>query len=200
MLIAVADVPRRRASLESLVAGMADGDLAVASWSVLAAAPAAAGGFRHLLALDPPPGGMADPLLRLTPSGHAAWGPDEVAFALAVWRAELELRPVLTETFRALRALAADGPAAELEAALTGGGTYPRSAGCCGRVLRILGELGLVDVDLDAPSCRVVEGVRSDLELSPSFRAYHGRFERIERALAGDLPAAPQAVPAARAS
>jgi hypothetical protein len=178
---------------------MAEGDLAVASWSVLAARPAVAGGFRHLLALDPPPGGIADPLLRLTPSGHAAWGPDEAAFAFAVWRAELELRPALTETFRALRALARGGSASELEDALRGGGSYPRNAGCCGRVLRILGELGLVDVDPAAPSCRVVEGVRSDLELSPSFRAYQGRFERIERALAGDLPAAPQAVPAARA-
>jgi hypothetical protein len=46
----------------------------------------------------------------------------------------------------------------------------------------------------------VVEGVRSDLELSPSFRAYRTRFERIEGALAGELPAATQAAPAARAS
>ncbi len=200
VLVAVADVPRRRASLESLVAGMAEGGLAVASWSALGASPGAVAGFRHLLALDPPPGGIADPLLRLAPGGHAAWGPDEVEFALAACRAELELRPALTEAFRALRALAPGAPAAELETALTGAGAYPRSAGCCGRVLRILGELGLVDVDLDAPSCRVVEGVRSDLELSPSFRAYHGRFEQIERALAGELPAAPQAAPAARAS
>jgi single-stranded-DNA-specific exonuclease len=200
VLVAVADVPRRRASLRALVAGMTEGGLAVISWSGLEAEPHLAAGFDHLLALDPPPGGMADPLVRLTPSGHAAWGPDEAAFALAVWRAELELRPALTEAFRALRSLAAGVPAAELEAALAGEGAYPRTPAACARVLRVLGELGLIDTDLDGPSCTVVEGVRSDLELSPAFRGYRTRFERIERALAGELPAAPQAAPAARVS
>jgi single-stranded-DNA-specific exonuclease len=200
VLVAVADVPRRRASLEAVVAGMAAAGLAVVSWSALEADPRWADGFEHLLALDPAPGGMADPLLRLAPSGHAAWGPDEAAFAIAAWRAELELRPGLTAVFRALRSLAAGAGALELEAALAGEGSYPRSPAACGRVLRVLGELGLVDVDLGAPSCTVVEGVRSDLELSPAFRAYRARFEQIERALAGELPAAPQAAPAARAS
>ncbi len=200
VLVAVADVPRRRASLEALVAGMAEGGLAVVSWSGLEAEPQLAAGFEHLLALDPPPGAMTDPLLRLAPSGHAAWGPGEAAFALAVWRAELELRGALTEMFRALRSLPERAPAAELEAALVGEGAYPRTPAACGRALRVLGELGLVDTDLDAPSCTVVDGVRSDLELSPSFRGYRTRFERIERALAGELPAAPQAAPAARAS
>jgi single-stranded-DNA-specific exonuclease len=193
VLVAVADVPRRRAGLELLVAGLAEGGLSVASWGTLEIEPGTAGGFQHLLALDPPPGGMADPLLRLASSGHAAWGPEEADFALAVWRAELALRPALSEAFRALRSLPAGAPTAELEAALAGGGPYPRSAACCGRVLRILGELGLVDTDLDGPSCKVVEGVRSDLELSPAFRAYRARLEGIERALAGELPAAPQA-------
>jgi single-stranded-DNA-specific exonuclease len=200
VLVTVADVPRRRASLEALVAGMAEGDLVVVSWSTLEADAQAAAGFGHLLALDPPPGGIADPLLRLAPSGHAAWGPDEAAFALAVWRAGLELRPALTEGFRALRAAARDASASELETALAGRGAYPRTPACCGRVLRVLVELGLVDVDFGGPSCAVVEGVRSDLELSPAFRAYRARFERIERALAGELPAAPQAAPVARAS
>jgi hypothetical protein len=201
VLVAVADLQRRRASLEALVAGMAGEEgLAVASWTALAADPALAAGFRHLLALDPPPGGMADPLLRLAPIGHAAWGPEEAAFALAVWRAELELRPALTETFRALRGLAARASAAELEAALAGTGAYPRSAHCCGRVLRVLAELGLVETQLDTPSCTVVEGVRSDLELSPAFRAYRTRCEKIQGALGGELPAAARALPAAQAS
>ena len=82
-------------------------------------------------------------------------------------RAELELRPALTAVFRALRSLAEGAGALDLEAALAGEGSYPRSAVGCGRVLRVLGELGLVDVDLGAPSCTVVEGVRSDLELHP---------------------------------
>ena len=201
VLVAVADLPRRRASLEALVASMAGADgLAVASWTALALDPAQAAGFRHLVALDPPPGGIADPLLRLAPSGHAGWGPDEAAFALAVWRAELELRPALTDTFRALRGLVARAPAAELETGLRGVGAYPRSPCCCGRVLRILGELGLVETELAEPRCTVVEGVRSDLELSPAYRAYRARFAVVEGALAGELPAAPRALPVARAS
>ncbi len=201
VLVAVADLPRRRASLETLVACMAGADgLAVASWSALALDRGIADGFRHLVALDPPPGGMPDPLLRLAASGHAGWGPEEAAFALAIWRAELELRPALTETFRALRALAAGAPAAELEAALRGEGAYPRSPVCCGRVLRVLGELGLVETAPDEPRCTVVEGVRSDLELSPAYRAYRARFARIERALTAELPDARHAMPAARAS
>jgi hypothetical protein len=67
-------------------------------------------------------------------------------------------------------------------------------------VLRVLTELGLVEARLDAPTCTVVEGVRSDLELSPAFRAYSTRFEQIQRALAGELPAAARPQPAAQAS
>ena len=201
VLVAVADVRRRRGSLQTVLAGMAgDAGLAVAPWAALAADPAMAAGFGHLLALDPPPGGLADPLLRLAPEGHAAWGPEEAAFALAVWRAELELRPALTETFRALRSLAPGASGAELEAALVGAGAYPRSAACCARVLRILGELGLVDTDLERPTCTVVEGVRSDLELSPAFRAYRARFEAIERALAPELAGVQPAPVVAQAS
>ncbi len=201
VLVAVADVARRRASLEAIVAGMAgDGGLAVASWSALALDPTAAAGFRHLVALDPPPRGMADPLLRLAPCGHAAWGPEEAAFALTIWRAELELRPALTDSFRALRGLAADASAAGLESALRGSGAYPRGPLCCGRVLRILGELGLAELALDEPRCTLVEGVRSDLELSPSYRAYRARCAGIERALAAELPAVARAAPVARAS
>ena len=63
VLVAVADVPRRRAGLEAVVAGLAGGPMPVTSWGALAAKPALAEGFDHLVALDPPPGGAADPLL-----------------------------------------------------------------------------------------------------------------------------------------
>jgi single-stranded-DNA-specific exonuclease len=186
MLVAVADVERRRASLEALVAGMApDFRLRVTSWSVLTAGSPPA--TNHLVALDPPPLGMADPALRLAPAAWAAWGPGEVEFAINVWRAELELRPALTDAFRALRALPPGASAEELEHALCGSGAYPRSPECCARVLRVLGELGLVEVALDEPRCRVIEGIRANLEHSPSYRAHRERLTRIEHALAGEL-------------
>jgi single-stranded-DNA-specific exonuclease len=189
VLVAVADVPRRRASLEKLVAGMAPGgSLDVASWGALAAGAAPVPADGHLLALDPPPGGMSDPLLRAPRAGYAAWGPAEAEFALHIWRAELDLRPALADTFRALRALAPDASAEELEEALCGSGAYPRGAECCARMLRILTEVRLVELMLDEPRCRVVEGVRTDLDLSPSYRTYKERLAGIGRALAAELP------------
>jgi hypothetical protein len=199
VLVAVADVERRRASLEALVAGMApDLRLRVASWSALAAGAAPA--VDNLVALDPPPLGLADSALRLAPASYAAWGPDEVEFALNVWRSELDLRPALADAFRALRALGPGASAEQLERAISGAGAYPRSPECCARMIRILGELGLVELAVDEPSCKVVEGVRANLEHSPSYRAYRGRLTRIEHALAAELPAKVQLDPVPRAA
>jgi single-stranded-DNA-specific exonuclease len=199
VLLAVADVARRRASLERLVAGIAPGlRLEVASWSALA--EAVPPGIDHLVALDPPPLGIGDPLLRGAPAGHAAWGPGEVEFALSVWRAELELRPSLTDVYRALRGLGAGASSEELAQALRGRGVYPRSAECCARILRVLVELGLVELALEEPRCMVVEGVRSDLQLSPLYRALRERLAEIERALATELPVGARAEPAVRAA
>ena len=202
VLVAVADVPRRRASLEALVAGMADGRprrrLLERARSRAAAAPRASStcwrsirrrarwpipccGWRRA---GTPRGDPARPRSR-SPCGAPS------SSCARRWP-----RP----SARCAR-LPGRAPAAELEAALAGDGRLPaQPLPPAGARCASSGELGLVDTDLDAPSCTVVEGVRSDLELSPSFRAYRTRFERIERALAGELPAAPQAAPAARAS
>jgi single-stranded-DNA-specific exonuclease len=188
VLVAVADVPRRRAGLEAVVAGLSDGPMPVVSWAVLGARPELAGGYEHLVALDPPPGGMSDPLLNKTPRAHLAWGPAEADFAITAYRAALDLRPQLTEVYRALRELAADAPPAGLEAALRGTGRYPRPATVCARLLRVLSELGLIELDLDTSSCRILEAVRSDLELSPTYRASREQLEATEHALRPELP------------
>jgi single-stranded-DNA-specific exonuclease len=182
VLVVVADVPRRSAALEARIAGLGSGPLAVASWEALARRPDLAAPFEHLAALDPPPRALADPLLRLAPHAHAAWGPAEASFALEVWRAGLELRPALTAAYRALR----EGEG--LEAALRGTGHYPRGPELCARLVRVLTELGLAEIDLAAGSGRVVDGIRSNLELSPSFRSYRERFAAIEAALSRELP------------
>jgi single-stranded-DNA-specific exonuclease len=193
VLVAVADVPRRRAGLEAVVAGLSHGPMPVTSWGALAAHPALADGFDHLVALDPPPGGIADPLLRSTPRGHLAWGPAEAEFAISAWRAELDLRPQLIETYRAIRELAPNATARELEAALRGSGRYPRNALACARPVRVLTELGLIELDPAARTCRVLDAVQSDLELSPTYRASREQLAAIERALATDLPRALEA-------
>jgi hypothetical protein len=166
--------------------------MAVTSWGALAAAAASgarlADGFDHLVALDPPPGGMGDPLLRSVPRAHLAWGPAEAEFALTARRAELDLRPQLTELYRALRALPSGAPAAELEAALRGSGRYPRDARACARLARVLTELELIELDPAARSCRVLDAARSELERSGTYRAACDELAATERALASELP------------
>ncbi len=202
VLVAVADVARRRESLESLVAGLAPDGLDVVAWSALAARPELAAGFDHLVALDPPPGGAADRLVTASAAAHThlAWGQPEAEFALAYWRFELDLRPALMEAFRALRD-AEPGPDA-FERALRGSGRHPRSAEHCALLLSVLGELELVEYTAAAaggPSCRVLEAARTELERSSAYRACAERLAAIERALAPELPAAgsPPAVAAA---
>ena len=195
VLVAVADVPRRRAGLEAVVAGLCAEPMPVVSWAGLAARPELAEGFDHLVALDPPPGGAARPASRRhAPRAHLAWGPAEAEFAMVAYRAALDLRPQLTEVYRALRELPPEAQAAELQAALRGGGRYPRRAPACARLLKVLTELGLVELDLGAPSCRTLEAVRTDLELSASYLATREQLAATEHALAPELP---RALPAA---
>jgi hypothetical protein len=188
VLVAVADVPRRREGLEAIVAGLAPDGMAVASWANIAADPELVHGFDHVVALDPPPGGRPDPLLRLGPRAHLAWGPAEAEFALLAFRAELDLRPALADVYRALRDLRHDAGPDALEAALAGSGRYPRTPECCARLMTVLGELELVELIVEERSCRVREGIRADLEGSKTFRACSERLTAVERALAAELP------------
>ena len=190
VLVAVADVERRRAGLEAIVAGLAHGGMAVASWSSIEADPSTMAGFDQLVALDPPPGGASDPLLRSGPHAHLAWSPAEAEFALLVWRAELDLRPLLADAYRALRELAPDADAKRLQEALGGSGRYPRTPRCCARLLTVLSELALIEFSLDPPSCRLRESARTELERSAAYRAASERLTAIEGALARELPAA----------
>ena len=188
VLVAVADVPRRRQGLEEIVAGLAPDGMAVASWAAIAADPELVRSADHLVALDPPPGGRADRLLRTGPRAHLAWGPAEAEFALLVYRAELDLRPALTDAFRALRALPLDSGPDAVETALTGTGRYPRTPECCARLLAVLDELELVELALERRICRVREGIRADLTRSSAYRACGERLAAIERALGAELP------------
>lgn len=190
VLVCVADVPRRREGLERVVAGLAGEVLAVVDWQTLADDPALAAGFDDLVAFDPPPGGHNDALLAVCPRGHLAWGPAEVEFALSVWGAELDLRPALAEAYRALRELGPDAALDAQEAALRGEARYPRSAACCGRLVRVLGELGFVAYDAAGPRLTLLDAPRTDVEKSPSYRAYREGLAR-STALLAPAPAAP---------
>jgi single-stranded-DNA-specific exonuclease len=192
VLLVVADVARRRAALEERVAGLAAArTLPTISWSDLGADPAAATGFGQVLALDPPP--VDEALSLLTPGGamaHLAWGEAERAFTLACWRAELDLRPPLTELWRTLSA--AERLTGEpLERALRGDGIYARGGALAGRLLRVLSELGLVRCDLAARTVEAIAGARRPLDESVTNSAYAARLAAAERHLGVSDAAAP---------
>jgi single-stranded-DNA-specific exonuclease len=202
VLVLVADVARRRASLERLLAGLTPGVLAVAAWDALEEDPALGAEFPHMLALDP--SALSEPgLLESVPGppgalAHLAWGPPEADFALRVAHAELDLRAPLAEAWRALRAVG-EG---EAESALRGEGRYPRSPALCGRLLRVLCELELVAYLPSAqggPSCRVLKAPRTSLERSSAYAAYAARLAAARARLGATPPAAaPAAALAAR--
>jgi hypothetical protein len=189
VLVVVADVARRRSGLEQIVAGLAAQAMPVTSWHALEAAPSLVGAFAHLVALDPPPGGRADPQLRRGPPAHIAWGPAEAEFALLVYRGALDLRPALADAYRALRDAGPEAPSDALEQALGGGARYPRTPEICARLLVILGELGLVEFALGPPACRVLEATRRDLSESRTFARCTQRLAAVERALCAEVEA-----------
>ena len=160
VLVAVADVPRRRAGLEAVVAGLRRPDADRRPGRPRHRARSSRAGAGHLVALDPPPRGIRDPLLNLAPRAHLAWGPAEAEFAIAAYRTALDLRPQLAGVYRALRELGPDAPPEAVVAAARGGGRYPRPIEVCARLLTVLTELGLIELDLEAPSCRVIEASR----------------------------------------
>jgi single-stranded-DNA-specific exonuclease len=174
VLAVSAHAQHRAAALRDRVGGFA-----VTTWAALEADPALARGYAHVVAVDPPPHAnlrrLAD---RLPGDGwtHLAWGEPELDFARRVLVWELDLRPHLVDVYRALRATPglADEP---LVALLRGAGRRPRSGALAGRVLRVLGELGLAAFERAAFAVSVPPPQRTDLERSPAFRAYAQRLE-----------------------
>jgi single-stranded-DNA-specific exonuclease len=201
VLVVVADVSRRKAGVEVVLGGLAatlpaSGRLALVAWDALATDPTLAAGYEHLVALDPAPHPDGEALLAAalgpaTGFGHLAWGKPEAAFTLQVAEAELELRAALAEVYRALRDRGgADGDA--LATLLRGTARHPRRAAVCGRLLRVLHELALVELDPAARSCRTIDAPRTALDRSAAYRAYVGRLDAVRRYL-GVAPAAARA-------
>jgi single-stranded-DNA-specific exonuclease len=155
VLVVCADAAARRRQLAGRLGGFT-----VTSWESLAREPDLADGFRHLVALDPPTHPDHEALLQagdVDGVTHLAWGDPELRFAVDVLDRDLALRPGLVGAYRALR----DGDG--LPAAL---GDRPAAAG--GRMLRVLVELGLVELDGD--DLRVPAAQSTDLDRSATFR------------------------------
>jgi single-stranded-DNA-specific exonuclease len=175
VLAVTCHAPQRVRALHGRVGGFA-----ITSWAALEDDRGLAAGFDHLVAIDPPAHAHLRAWLE-RPSGvahtHLAWGEAELRFAQRIHEWDFALRDPLTELYRRLRR---DGEASweAWEAVLAGEGSQPRSPALAGRLVRVLTELGLVDLDRDGPALRVVEPpARTALEASAAFRAYRRRLE-----------------------
>jgi single-stranded-DNA-specific exonuclease len=187
-----ADAARRRAGLELVVGGIvravsgpaAPECPALVSWDDLLAEPALASPYRHLLALDPPLAAGSVEALAASPADggeafvHLAWGEAEIEFALALARAELDLRPAVTAVYRALRELGTDS----LEEALRATGARPRA---CARALRVLEELGLAELQRSPGrvAYRLLVSDRTELDRSSTYRLCQSRLHEAQSRL-----------------
>ncbi len=173
VLVVAADATLRVAHLQPILGGF---DLC--SHEALERNPALAAQGTHVVMLDPPAG----PLRTFGAMTHLAWGQPELRFAEQIHEREYALRASLTATYRALRATG-EAAGEELELLLRGDGRTPRPAALAGRVLRVLAELALVSLDLEARALTVPPAERTALEQSAAFRAYQQRYEDGQRFL-----------------
>ena len=164
------------------------GGFAVTSWAALARDPSLATAYTHVVAVDPPAHAHLRALAENLPGDgwtHLAWGGAEVGLTRRVLAWELDLRAQLADTYRSLRAAAAiggsAGPSASvtgtaLAAILRGSGSQPRSGTVAGRLLRVLSELGLIELRTDPLAVQVPPAAgRTELERSAAFCAYAER-------------------------
>ncbi|MSO41171.1 MAG: single-stranded-DNA-specific exonuclease RecJ [Solirubrobacterales bacterium] len=180
--------------------GPAPPGLVLADWGSLAQRPLAARRFEHVVLVDPPPAeelGRAAGLARAGEGAasapfaagflHPAWGGAELELAEKLAMAEWQLRPAITEIYRALRDAGGVASGDGLPALLAGEGRYPRSPEVAGRCLRVLTELGLCEWTLDPAnrSLGSVSSERTELERSEAYLAYRARHEEIRTFLQG---------------
>jgi single-stranded-DNA-specific exonuclease len=169
------------------------GGFALTTHAALAREPELARDFVHVVALDPPVHPGLHRVLEHAPGAgftHLAWGAPELGFAHAIHEWEYTLREPCAAVYRALRA-AGDSRGEALEAVLRGEGTQPRTPALAGRIVRILTELGLADLDRDGLGLGLAGApARTNLEHSAAFMAYRRRLEDGQRYLTTSQPKA----------
>ena len=168
-------------------------------YEALAAQPAPAHRFRHVLALDPPC--RPQTLESLRHSGgdgsaflHLGYGAAEVEFAARVLAHEMALRPHLESIYRGLADLGPDGGPVS-RALLEGDGRHPRGAALAGRCLRVLSDLSLANLEASSGTlrCTITNSGRAQLERSQAFRACARAAAEGTRFLTTLTPAGPRA-------
>jgi len=169
LLVVVADAPARQRHLRARLGGFA-----LISHDALERQPELAAPFAYVVAVDPPASRAAR--VRLSTAGgdsgprriYLGWGPAELRFAAYKHQQEYGLRDSLAACYRVLRGRGG-AVGRELETVLREEAPSPEGAG---RLLAILTEVGLVDLDRERVAVTVTERRRVTLEQSPAYRDY----------------------------
>ncbi len=151
------------------------GGFALTSWQALADTPSLIDSFSHVVIMDPPADSYLHDLAAAGPPDywtHLAWGPSELQLSVRIHTWEYALRDQLKSLYRDLRTTGAVS-GDECEALLQGKGNQPRSGALAGRLVRILHDLALIQLDLTTLDLKVRQAPqRTSLERSASFQAY----------------------------
>ncbi len=171
-------------AVEALLAA-GDGGLVQADWYALESAPLLPARFEHVVVLDPAPSLRLEALVAAG-QGFLHLLAESADAALTLRAAELQCptRDALASVYRGLREAGA-GSLAERGTVLCGDAGTGRSPEAGARTLRVLGEIGVVQVS-DSCGEQTVEPVSSkggDLGTSSSFRAYSAALEETKRFL-----------------
>jgi single-stranded-DNA-specific exonuclease len=172
VLVLASDAVARERHLRSRLGGFA-----LASYDALERDAGVTDPFAHVVLLDPPTtAGARDraatastlaPRQRI----YLAWGPAELRFAAHIHEREYGLRDSLAASYRSLRDRGG-AVGRELETVLRGEASQPPSPEQAGRLLRVLTEVGLVNLDRERAAVSVT-GLRGvTLEHSPAYRDY----------------------------
>jgi single-stranded-DNA-specific exonuclease len=175
VLVVCADAAARSRHVEGRLGGFA-----LCSYDALERDPALASRFDHVVLLDPPTLERQRSVAccgRIGQFAHLLWGAAELPFALHIHEREYGLRASLATLYRDLRDRGGSVEGESLEAALRGDPAAPRGPALAGRLLRVLTELGLVELDRERSRAAITTVMRTELEWSPAYRAYAKRYE-----------------------
>ena len=150
--------------------------LLLTDWDALGRRQGLTGGFRHVVAVDPPPSATLAAALVADGPGfvHRAWaGAGELPELC--WTERWQPRAALAEIYRGLLARPRSG--ADLGVLLAGEGTFRRPPEVAARCVRVLSELGIAELggESGARALGVVSSERTELERSGAWRALAAR-------------------------
>jgi len=160
--------------------------LVLVDWTVIGLRPEAAGRFRHVVLIDPPP---SEALESVVQAGHGflhlAWGPAETELTERLLGRDWELRAPIAETWRRLAEAGGEAGGELLRSALEGASEYPLTPETAARSVRVLVELGLCEwsADRGGATLRVLSSERTDLGRSRAYAACVARHQEAIRFL-----------------